>query len=171
MGDGVSVELCDGFHPFHLCHQFVVTLHLHNSLVEDRSIRVIAGDHLGPCWTLILSFPCCGRRALQSHLNCTSEKVTDSASTPGQLSLISEIQQINKPAKPTSVYVLPSYKMCSFALELLRHRGSNSSNKCFPLVYAKGTSVMLEVMAQLAQLSEPHSRGISLVIIPPFKSS
>lgn len=66
VGDGVSVELRDGFNPFQLCDQLVVTLHLHNSLVEDRSSHVIAGDHLDPC---ILSFPCCSRGGLQSQLS------------------------------------------------------------------------------------------------------
>lgn len=100
VGDGVSVELCDRFHPFYLCDQFVVALHLHNNLVEDRSVRVIAGDHLDPC---ILSLPCRGRRGLQSHLSCTSQKATDSSSTPRAASLINEINQIKKTAKPISV--------------------------------------------------------------------
>lgn len=47
----------------------------------------------------------------QAHLlslslgSCASKKVTDSTSTPEQLSLIIEIPQINNPAKPIPVHL------------------------------------------------------------------
>lgn len=57
MGDGVSVEFGDGFQPFQVRDQFVVTFHLNSGLVGgDRGIRVIAADHPNPC---VLSFPFC----------------------------------------------------------------------------------------------------------------
>ena len=53
--------------------------------------------------------------------SCTSKKATDSTSTPR--AAITEITQINNPAKTFLFICLSSYKTCSSALELLIYGG------------------------------------------------